>query len=142
MPSRRRSSPFASTSARRWCRRRCRNSPTIRCSASSSAAGSRPAAAARSPRQSGLGSGVITTADGYILTNNHVIDGADRVRVELTDKRTFDAKVVGTDPASDLAVLKIDAQDLHDAAARRLEQASASATSCSPSATRSASARP
>jgi Do/DeqQ family serine protease len=67
----------------------------------------------RVPRQAGLGSGVITTADGYILTNNHVIDGADRVRVELTDKRTFDAKVVGTDPASDLAVLKIDAQDLH-----------------------------
>ena len=56
---------------------------------------------------------MITTADGYILTNNHVIDGADRVRVELTDKRTFDAKVVGTDPASDLAVLKVDAQGLH-----------------------------
>jgi len=64
-------------------------------------------------RQSGLGSGVITTPDGYILTNNHVIDGADRVRVELTDKRTFDANVVGTDPASDLAVLKVDAQGLH-----------------------------
>ena len=63
-------------------------------------------------RQSGLGSGVITTADGYILTNNHVIEGADRVRVELTDKRTFDAKVVGTDPASDLAVLKVDAKGL------------------------------
>jgi Do/DeqQ family serine protease len=67
----------------------------------------------RVPRQAGLGSGVITTSDGYILTNNHVIDGADRVRVELTDKRTFEAKVVGTDPASDLAVLKIDAQGLH-----------------------------
>jgi Do/DeqQ family serine protease len=66
----------------------------------------------RIPRQAGLGSGVITTADGYILTNNHVIDGADRVRVELTDKRTFDAKVVGTDPASDLALLKVDAQGL------------------------------
>ncbi len=65
------------------------------------------------PVKSGLGSGVITTPDGYILTNNHVIDGADRVRVELTDKRTFDAKVVGTDPASDLAVLKVDAQGLH-----------------------------
>jgi serine protease Do len=66
----------------------------------------------RTPRQSGLGSGVITTPDGYILTNNHVIDGADRVRIELTDKRSFDAKVVGTDPASDLAVLKVDAQGL------------------------------
>ena len=66
----------------------------------------------RVPRQSGLGSGVLTTADGYILTNNHVIDGADQVRVELTDKRVFDAKVVGTDPASDLAVLKIEASGL------------------------------
>jgi Do/DeqQ family serine protease len=66
----------------------------------------------RIPRQRGLGSGVITTPDGYILTNNHVIDGADHVRVELSDKRTFDAKVVGADPASDLAVLKIDAGNL------------------------------
>ncbi len=66
----------------------------------------------RMPRQSGLGSGVLTTPDGYILTNNHVIDGADQVRVELPDKRVFDAKVVGADPASDLAVLKIDASGL------------------------------
>ena len=66
----------------------------------------------RVPRQSGLGSGVVTTPDGYILTNNHVIDGADQVRVELPDKRVFDAKVVGADPASDLAVLKIDAAGL------------------------------
>jgi Do/DeqQ family serine protease len=66
----------------------------------------------RIPRQSGLGSGVIATADGYILTNNHVIDNADRVRVELTDQRAFDATVVGTDPASDLALLKIEASNL------------------------------
>src|SRR5262245_22645993 len=66
----------------------------------------------RTPRQFGLGSGVIATSDGYILTNNHVIDGADKVRVELTDKRSFDAKVVGADPASDLALLKIDAKNL------------------------------
>ena len=66
----------------------------------------------RIPRQSGLGSGVLTTADGYILTNNHVIDGADQVRVELPDKRVFDARVVGADPASDLAVLKIEASGL------------------------------
>jgi Do/DeqQ family serine protease len=66
----------------------------------------------RTPRRSGLGSGVITSPDGYVLTNNHVIDGADQVRVDLTDKRSFDAKVVGADPASDLAVLKIDARDL------------------------------
>ena len=66
----------------------------------------------RAPRQAGLGSGVIATPDGYILTNNHVIDGADTVRVELSDKRTFDAKVVGADPASDLALLKVDASNL------------------------------
>jgi Do/DeqQ family serine protease len=66
----------------------------------------------RAPRQSGLGSGVVTTPDGYILTNNHVIEGADRVRVELADRRVFDAKAVGADPASDLAVLKIDASNL------------------------------
>jgi Do/DeqQ family serine protease len=66
----------------------------------------------RVPRQSGLGSGVITSTDGYILTNNHVIDGADQVRVELPDKRVFDAKVIGADPASDLAVIKIDATNL------------------------------
>ena len=66
----------------------------------------------RTPRQSGLGSGVVTTADGYILTNNHVIEGADTVRVEFTDRRTFDAKVIGADPASDLAVIKIEASNL------------------------------
>ena len=66
----------------------------------------------RMPRQSGMGSGVIITPDGYILTNNHVIDGVDTVRVELTDNRSFDAKVVGTDPATDVAVLKIEAKNL------------------------------
>ena len=68
------------------------------------------------PRQPGiergLGSGVIVSADGYILTNNHVVDGADTVKVELPDRRTFTAKVVGTDPGSDLAVVKVDAKDL------------------------------
>ena len=59
-------------------------------------------------RQEGLGSGVIVRPDGYILTNHHVIDGADRITVELTDRRTFTAKVVGSDAASDLAVLKVD----------------------------------
>ena len=63
-------------------------------------------------RQGGLGSGVIVSADGYLLTNNHVVDGADKVRVELQDKRSFTAKVVGTDAASDLAVLKIEASGL------------------------------
>jgi serine protease Do len=63
-------------------------------------------------RQGGLGSGVIVNGDGYILTNHHVVDEADRVSVELKDRRTFDAKVVGTDQASDLAVLKIAATSL------------------------------
>jgi Do/DeqQ family serine protease len=63
-------------------------------------------------RQGGLGSGVIVSAEGYLLTNNHVVDGAEKVRVELQDKRSFTAKVVGTDAASDLAVLKIEASGL------------------------------
>jgi Do/DeqQ family serine protease len=62
--------------------------------------------------QVGLGSGVIVSTDGYILTNNHVIDSADQIRVEMPDRRTFDAKLVGADPASDLAVLRIKASDL------------------------------
>ena len=72
----------------------------------------------RVPRQGGeapvrgLGSGFIVTADGTILTNAHVVDGADEVTVKLTDKREFKAKVKGLDKASDVAVLKIDAKDL------------------------------
>jgi len=63
-------------------------------------------------KRSGLGSGVIVSTDGYILTNHHVIDGAEQIKVDLNDGRTLDAKVVGSDPPSDLAVLKIDATDL------------------------------
>jgi len=59
-----------------------------------------------------LGSGVIVHRDGTILTNHHVIDGAEQIQVELTNHRVFKAKVVGSDPPSDLAVLKIDAKDL------------------------------
>jgi serine protease Do len=68
----------------------------------------------RIPRgvERGLGSGVIVTQDGYILTNNHVVDSVDSVKVELPDSRSFTAKVVGTDPATDLAVVKIDAKNL------------------------------
>ncbi len=62
--------------------------------------------------QHALGSGVIVTQDGYILTNDHVVDGTDKVEVELPDSRTFAAKVIGTDPATDLAVVKIDASNL------------------------------
>jgi Do/DeqQ family serine protease len=60
----------------------------------------------------GLGSGVVVTADGYILTNHHVVDGAQDIRVELNDGRVLTAKIVGSDPPSDLAVLKIEATGL------------------------------
>jgi serine protease Do len=63
-------------------------------------------------RQQGLGSGVLVSNDGYILTNHHVIDGAENIKVELSDKRTFDAKLVGSDPPSDLAVLKLEIKNL------------------------------
>ena len=63
-------------------------------------------------RVQGVGSGVIVNSEGYILTNHHVVDGALEIKVELTDNRTFTAKLVGSDPPSDLAMLKIDAKDL------------------------------
>lgn len=63
-------------------------------------------------RQSGLGSGVILDAEGLIITNNHVIDGADRLEVTLNDNRSFDATVVGKDATTDLAVIRIEADDL------------------------------
>ena len=63
-------------------------------------------------REQSLGSGVIISADGTILTNNHVVDGATDIKVQLSDKREFRAKVIGTDPQTDIAVLKIDAKDL------------------------------
>lgn len=64
----------------------------------------------RAPRlvPNGVGSGVIVTGDGYIITNNHVVDGAEKVEVFLEDRRQFTAKVIGTDPPSDLAVIKIE----------------------------------
>lgn len=64
-------------------------------------------------QQVGLGSGVIISADGYIVTNNHVIADAERLEVTLNDNRNFDATVVGADPATDLALIKIEAPDLH-----------------------------
>ncbi len=60
----------------------------------------------------GGGSGVILSPDGYIVTNNHVADGATTLRVKLYDGRKFDAKLIGKDAATDLALLKIDATDL------------------------------
>ena len=58
------------------------------------------------------GSGVIVSADGYIVTNNHVVEGASKVEVVLNDKRTYTAKVIGTAPSTDLAVIKIEEKDL------------------------------
>jgi serine protease DegQ len=62
--------------------------------------------------QTGVGSGVIVSAQGYLLTNHHVIDGADDIEVQLTDGRSATAKVIGTDPESDVAVLKIELERL------------------------------
>src|SRR6202451_1685116 len=66
----------------------------------------------RSMPEMASGSGVIISNDGYIVTNNHVVDGADEITVTLSNHKSFKAKVVGADPASDLAVVKIDAQGL------------------------------
>ncbi len=60
----------------------------------------------------GFGSGVIISDDGYIVTNNHVIDNSNQISVALNDKREFDAKLIGTDPSTDIALLKIEAEDL------------------------------
>ncbi len=66
----------------------------------------------RERRENSLGSGVIVDSAGYIVTNNHVVAKADEIKVLLNDKREFTGKVVGTDPKSDLAVIKINAKDL------------------------------
>ena len=63
-------------------------------------------------KEKALGSGIIVSPEGYILTNNHVVDGATDVRVTLSDKREFQARIVGTDPKTDVAILKIDAEKL------------------------------
>ena len=63
-------------------------------------------------RRTALGSGVIVSAEGHVVTNHHVIDGAEEISVDLSDNRTIAAKIIGSDPPSDLAVLKIDAGSL------------------------------
>jgi serine protease Do len=66
----------------------------------------------RERKTASLGSGVIVSSDGYILTNNHVIKNADKIKVLLSDKREFIGKIVGSDPKTDLSVIKIDAENL------------------------------
>jgi serine protease Do len=66
----------------------------------------------RQQRAEALGSGVIVSTDGYVLTNNHVVEDADEVRVSLADNREFKARIIGTDPRTDVAVLKVDAENL------------------------------
>ncbi len=59
-------------------------------------------------QQQGVGSGFVISRDGYILTNNHVVEGADQIKVKLADGKEYDGKVIGRDPKTDLAVIKID----------------------------------
>src|SRR5574344_1804137 len=66
----------------------------------------------QTPKQEGTGSGVIISADGYIVTNNHVVDGADELTVTLNDNREFSARIIGTDKTTDLALIKINGKNL------------------------------
>jgi Do/DeqQ family serine protease len=63
-------------------------------------------------QRQGAGSGVIVSSDGYIVTNNHVIEGADRIKVHMNDLRVFDARIIGRDPSTDIALLKVEAEGL------------------------------
>lgn len=66
----------------------------------------------QTPKREGSGSGVIISADGYIVTNNHVVEGADELTVTLDDNREFSARIIGTDKTTDLALIKIDGKNL------------------------------
>ena len=98
----------------------------------------------REQMQRSLGSGVIVDPSGLVVTNNHVIEGADQVKVSLADKREFDAEIVLKDPRTDLAVLRIKdgKRALPGARVRQFRRRCRSATWCWRSAIRSASARP
>ena len=76
----------------------------------------------------GAGSGVVVSADGYIVTNNHVVDGATNIKVTLANKTTYDATVVGTDEKTDIAVVKINASGLTPAVSATLSALSAEAS--------------
>jgi len=82
-----------------------------------------PNAPNRPELEQGSGSGFVVSADGYILTNNHVVEGAETVIVRLLDRREFKAKIVGTDPNTDVAVLKVDAHGLPPVALGNSEEA-------------------
>lgn len=74
-------------------------------------------------RQFSLGSGVVVSSQGYILTNNHVVEAADEIEIALADGRKADAKLVGTDPETDLAVIKVDMKDLPAITLAQIDQA-------------------
>ena len=93
-------------------------------------------------QQVGLGSGVIVSPDGYLLTNNHVVEGASEIEVQLADGRQARAQLVGTDPETDLAVLQIELDALPVISLGRHATRCRWATWCWPSATPSTSARP
>ena len=80
------------------------------------------------PKQRGTGSGVVIDTKGYILTNNHVVEDADEVKVSFVDGKTVRGKVIGTDPKTDLAVVKVDNVDVQAGAPGRLRQARRSAS--------------
>ena len=90
-----------SASSQRWTR-------FCASSSANSLSSSTAAAAARARAAGGSGSGVIIAANGYIVTNNHVIDKADKIEVVLDDKRKFEAELVGADPTTDLAAAEGD----------------------------------
>ena len=90
----------------------------------------------------GQGSGFIVSADGIILTNAHVVKDAKEVTVKLTDRREFKAKVLGADPKTDVAVLKIDAKNLPVVTLGNTRRPARSANGCWPSARPSASRTP
>ena len=100
---------------------------------------------ARRPRggrgpMTGQGSGFFISADGYVVTNNHVVDGGRQRRVTIDDGKNYDAKLIGTDPRTDLALIKVDGRNDFTYAKLRDGKLRGSATGCLRSAIRSASA--